>query len=253
MSASWHSYATNLETDPRVLLFGTCYVDSDARVKLTRQWLQLMLWLNGDCDIWLIDSKSPLPVQRNMYVHYFTFPDNIGHLSRANVTPGRDGWGRAFCKGLELAKDHDFAVHIEADSLFRLPVMPICRQMREQNIKVASIPVQSGFRGELPNWVETGLMFWDCRYVEASNFVARYDWPHRTRLPTPEVVIRKLLGADLTMMPWKGLRQDKLPTVTAKNIAQSGYDWITHFHNDGAAYDKFIEAIPAQAQSRLRT
>jgi hypothetical protein len=57
----------------------------------------------------------------------YRFPDNIGHLARG----GKDGWGRAFCKGLEMAIDgqYDYVVHIEGDSLFKRPVLPIIRQM----------------------------------------------------------------------------------------------------------------------------
>jgi hypothetical protein len=232
------------DIDPRVLLFGTCYVDSEARVKLTVQWAELMLRLNADCDIWLIDSQSPLMPRLDPRIRIFSFPDNIGHLSRRNVTPGKDGWGRAFCKGLQLAIDgrFDFVAHIEADSLFRLSVLPICLRMRRDKIMAASIPVLSGAR-VIPQWVETGLMFFDVEFLRRSNFVSRYDWPNRRSRPTPEVVINRMLGPHLTMMPWRGMRQDKLPTISRHNIAEAGFDWITHFHNDGAAYDKFLETV----------
>jgi len=234
------------DIDPSVFLFGTCYVDSDARAKLTLQWAELMLRLNADCDIWLIDSQSPMMPQLDRRIRLFSFADNIGHLSRRSVTPGKDGWGRAFCKGLQMAIDarHDYAVHIEADSLFRLPALPICRQMQRDKIVAASIPVLSG-ACVLQHWVETGLMFFDVEFLRRSNFVSRYDWPNRRARPTPEVVIKRMLGPDLKMMPWRGMRQDKLPTVNHDNIASAGFDWITHFHNDGAAYDRFIETISA--------
>jgi hypothetical protein len=228
--------------DIKVFLFGTCYIDSEPRVALTKQWAELMLRLNSDCDIWLIDSASPMRPQLDPRINIFDFGNNVGHLSRPGVTPGRDGWGRAFCKGLELASNHDYAVHIEADSLFRLPVAPICRQLREQAVKVASIPVNSANK-ILDRWVETGLMFFDVNYLKASNFVAKYNWPLRKRLPTPEVVINMMIRPDLTMMPWKGIRQDKFPAIGNANIKAGGYDWITHFHNDGPAYDRFMETV----------
>jgi hypothetical protein len=231
-----------LDIDPRVLLFGTCYIDSEARVQLTKQWAELMLRLNADCNIWLIDSASPMRPQLDPRINVFDFKNNVGHLSRPMVTPGRDGWGRAFCKGLELASAHDYAVHIEADSLFRLPVMPICKQMRERGIKVASIPVNSANR-VLERWVETGLMFFEVGWLKASDFVAQYNWPMRRARPTPEVIINALVRHDLKLMPWKGIRQDKFPGVGHANIKEGGYDWITHFHNDGLAYDRFVETV----------
>lgn len=232
------------DIDPRVLLFGTCYVDTQDRAQLTRKWADLMLRLNADCDIWLIDSKSPVWPMLDNRIHVFSFPDNIGHLSRPDVTLGKDGWGRAFCKGLQNALDglYDYAVHIEADSLFRHKVMPICRNMRRDGINAASIPVMSGNR-ILHQWVETGLMFFDVGYLRKMEFIRRYDWPMRQARPTPEVVIRQLLGGDLKMMPWRGMRQDKFPAVSHKNIKQFNYDWITHFHADAWAYDRFLETI----------
>lgn len=232
------------DIDPRVLLFGTCYVDSPDRAELTRKWAALMLRLNSDCDIWLIDSKSPMLPTLDQNVRVFSFAENIGHLSRPSVTPGKDGWGRAFCKGLQKALDglYDYAVHIEADSLFRRQVMPICRDMRRDGIKVASIPVLSGNR-VLRDWVETGLMFFDVRYLRQVEFIKKYDWPNRQVRPTPEAVVLKILGNDLRWMPWKGIRQDKSPHISHKNIAAAGYDWITHFHADIWAYDKFLETI----------
>lgn len=203
-----------------------------------------MLELNGDCDLWLIDSQSPMRPQLDERIQIFNFPDNIGHLSRPGVTQGRDGWGRAFCKGMQKAIDglYDYAVHIEADSLFRLRVLPICRQMRREGIKVASIPVNSANK-ELPLWIETGLMFFDVKFLKQSDFINKYNWPNRRRMPTPEIVICRLLGNDVKLMPWKGIRQDKYPLINHNNIEQGNYDWITHFHNDGAAYDRFIETI----------
>jgi hypothetical protein len=210
------------------------------------QWAELMLRLNADCDIWLIDSQSPMMPQLDRRINVFNFPDNIGHLSRRTVTPGKDGWGRAFCQGLTIAIDghYEYAVHIEADSLFRLPVLSICRQMQRDNIKAASIPVLSGDR-VLRHWVETGLMFFDAEFLRLSDFIGRYDWPNRRAVPTPEAVIKRIIGPHLTMMPWRGMRQDKLPTINHRNIAGAGFDWITHFHNDGAAYDRFIETVSA--------
>ena len=112
---------------------------------------------------------------------------------------GEHGWGRAFCEGLKLAidLDYDFVVHIETDSLFRIPVLPIVLRMSERHINVASVPIGYG-EAQRSTWVETGLMFFSVEYLKKSNFIAGYDWKNRTAKPEPEIVIRRVLGNDLT-------------------------------------------------------
>src|SRR5207249_3885983 len=130
----------------------TTYVDCVDRSNLTGHWLKLHQQLNPDCDVLLVDSQSPLSIAeqfgpfethvmgRKAKKALHCFPDNIGHLSRR----GRDGWGRAFCYGLEaaVAAQYDYVVHIEGDSLLRLPVRPLIEDMVRQGTKVASIPVR---------------------------------------------------------------------------------------------------------------
>jgi hypothetical protein len=114
----------------RVLIFGTVYCDSEAKRHLAGQWGDLHAALNRDCDLLLVDSSSPLAVHG---VPTLQLGDNIGHLGRK----GRDGWGRAFCAGLQYAIDHgyDCAVHIEGDSLLRQPVRKFCEFMDEQGLR----------------------------------------------------------------------------------------------------------------------
>jgi SAM-dependent methyltransferase len=227
----------------RVLIFATTYIDTPERLRLTEQWVDLHKRLNPGCDFLLIDSKSPLDPSR-LDCEVWSFPDNIGHLSRNGPdgpnSKGRDGWGRAFCQGLSEAcwRGYDYAVHIEGDSLFRLPVMDIVRQMKRDGIKVASVPVEGTKRKEV-RWVETGLMFFECNYVRASDFTKRYDWPNRTTSPTPERVIYDMLGADLRMMPWKAERGDK-SQITVENVTR--LDWVTHCHDRPEIYDRFVAA-----------
>jgi len=240
----------------RVLIFGTIYVDTPERLKLTHQWCQLHRALNPNCDMLLVDSFSPkiwrapweaypdviAPIN-DAKVSLVSFDDNIGHLSRNGQggpnAKGRDGWGRAFCRGLATAIEHkyDYAVHIEGDSLFRLAVLPITMQMQASGIKVASVPIGYG-EHQRSTWVETGLMFFDVGFLRDSNFIAGYDWPNRQERPTPEVVIRKMLGSALTMMPWNAERSDK-NEINAGNVLS--YDWITHV-KDPAVYDLFVHA-----------
>lgn len=243
---------------PRVLIFATTYIDTPERLRLTDQWIGLHKRLNPDCDFLIVDSASPLPPAvdtKHGPVKIFDFGDNIGHLSRNGPggpnTKGRDGWGRAFCKGLELAIEggYDYAVHIEGDSLFRLKVMPIVEGMRRDGVQVASVPVEGTKRKEV-GWVETGLMFFDCRFVKESDFIARYDWPNRKETPTPEKVIFSMLGRDLKMMPWRAERGDK-SQITLDNVNR--LDWVTHCHGRPEVSDRFFEATMAEAEERAAT
>src|SRR5712672_1907335 len=113
------------------LLFGTCYVADEAMRDLVIRWSILNRRLNPGLDILLVDSNSPFdprhflptkaPLHANVVVRRFV--DNIGHLSRG----GADGWGRAFCAGIEFAIQSGYShiVYIDADMLFARPVMPI--------------------------------------------------------------------------------------------------------------------------------
>lgn len=236
----------------KTLIFATIYVDTPGRRALVEHWLALHQRLNPDCDFLLVDSNSPSDdfkgyLRRGGFIDrtdvtfpagarksFYSFPDNIGHLNKN----GRDGWGRAFCYGLQAAIDggYDTVVHIEGDSLFRLPVKPIVRDLRRDRVKAASTPV-TGMRipGSETGWVETGLMFFDTKYLAESGFIDRYDWPNRRNVPSPEKVIRSLLGDDLAMMPWKGVRDD----TNAITVNVGDLDWITHCR-DGAVYDRFV-------------
>jgi hypothetical protein len=245
------------------LLFGTFYVDSPDRSNLTDLWEKLHLTLNGgDCDFLAVDSQSPIKKLGDWTLYdgtrhhkmYFNFPDNIGHLSRPKVTIGRDGWGRAFCKGLEIACElgYDYAVHIEGDSLFRLKVVDIVRQMQAEGIDCASTNV-SGMKhkGMEQQWIETGLMFFSTDYLRRSNFTKRYDWPNRRPAPTPERYIRmwilnELNSKQLRLMSWKALRADK-NQITVDNIIALDLDWVTHQHDSAQqdVYKKFVEAALA--------
>jgi SAM-dependent methyltransferase len=221
----------------RVLLFQTTWIDSEHREKLIRNGIKLHTSLNPDCDYLVVDSNSPRSSWKNGS-HWINFQENIGHLSRG----GRDGWGRAFCRGLEeaISGGYDYVVHIEGDSLFRLPVMDICREMNQKNQRrVMSIPVVGTKRVE-EGWVETGLMFFNVQYLRDSSFIEKYDWQKRTAAPTPEKVIAGILGRDLSYQHWKGLRGDK-NQITVDTLESLDLDWITHCWDNDDVYNKFVE------------
>jgi hypothetical protein len=233
----------------KILIFATTYVDSGDREKLTRQWLDLHVALNQDCDFLIVDSASPKPVLDPEWAarfkaepqkfRFFDFGDNVGHLSRK----GRDGWGRAFCRGLDYAAEHgyDYVLHIEGDSLLRVPARDIVAQMKTARREVASIPVKGTSR-EIPGWVETGLMLFSTVFLRRTGFTARYNWPIREVRPTPEFVVPDLIGRGETLMlDLKGLRGDK-NQISADNIVKLDLDWVTHVHNDIWVYEAFVKA-----------
>jgi len=248
------------------LVFGTFYIDSEDRIGLTDLWKKLHLTLNDDCDFLAVDSQSPVKKFADWtpydgwrhHCMYFNFANNIGHLSRRSTTQGRDGWGRAFCKGLEIAigLGYEFAVHIEGDSLFRLKVMDTTNWMRKEKVEIASTIVE-GMRvpGLSSGWVETGLMFFTTDFLKRSDFIRRYDWPNRFATPTPERWIRQfILEGQLGMtrqnfrfMPWKALRADR-NQITKDNIGDLNLDWVTHQHNSAqqGVYQRFVEMALAE-------
>jgi SAM-dependent methyltransferase len=241
----------------RALIFATTYCDCPEREKLTEQWLRLTTALNPDCDILIVDSASPHrlfdpknwpdfrpyePGRPSRFMVY-DFGDNVGHLSRG----GKDGWGRAFCEGLDIAvaEGYDWVFHIEGDSLFRIPARDVFAQMAREKINTATIPVKGMIR-DIPGWVETGLMAFSVPWLKASKFTKKYDWPARQVSPTPEIIVERHCRDGRRMMPWKGLRGDKAQ-ITHENIVSLDLDWVTHCHNDIWAYNRFIEAnLPVQ-------
>lgn len=201
------------------LLFATTYVDTVEKLKLLTMWLDRAML--DECDIMLIDSASPLFPYVPRKVKFFSFTDNVGHLSRR----GRDGWGRAFCMGLDTALEqgYDYVAHVEGDSLLLPPVAPVFAEMRTKNLDVMSTHVSSQ-----PSWMETGLMLFSCGWLRRIEFTKRYDWEHRARYPEPERVVGDIVkGAHYASLPWRGMRDD-FKELTVDNLAARGLDWLTH-------------------------
>ncbi|MBZ9705379.1 methyltransferase domain-containing protein [Mesorhizobium sp. ESP7-2] len=224
---------------PRVLVFGTTYVDTADKQKLVGQWQDLHRRVNDwSVDLLLVDSASPLPFAGEDTLKY-TFSDNVGHLARG----GKDGWGRAFSKGLEMAIDgqYDYVVHIEGDSLLKQPVLPIVRQMMASGVEVASVPV-AGTKRQETGWAETGLMFFSVDYLWQSKFIEKYDWWNRKARPFPEQAVFDILGDDLTMLDLKAERGDR-NQINADNVA--ALDWVTHA--DQQVFDAFVASTVQDA------
>lgn len=223
----------------KCLIFGTTYIDGPDRLRLLNQWIDLNERLNPDCDLLIVDTPSgytfeptsnrPLMIER--------FKDNIGHMARG----GRDGWGRAFCRGLELAMfgKYDYVAHVEGDSLCRLPIKRMFAEMSKNAIHIASVPVM-GTKKQEHEWVETGLMLMSVSHVFKIGLISRYDWPAGGKLypnNTPERVLFKLIGDDLTMMSWRAYR-DQARRLKPVDVAQ--IDWVTDTPRE--VFDAFYAA-----------
>ena len=204
----------------KILVYGTTYCASPARLRLLEQWAEALERIAPDADHLIVDSQSPVfDLARLPFLSRFapavtlpaqtapvavgrrttlTFPDNIGHLLHG----GRDGWGRAFCQGLicAMANGYDYVVHVEGDLLTRLDLPGLCREMRDGGIHALG-PVT-------PNkgWLDTGLVLFDVAFLRRSDFVGRYDWARRPAQPYPEVVLGELLGDDLQLRLWRGAK-----------------------------------------------
>ncbi|RWF44291.1 MAG: methyltransferase domain-containing protein [Mesorhizobium sp.] len=249
------------EPKPRVLIFGTVFVDSEDKAKLVGQWQRLHKHLNPGCDLLLVDSASPYPWKAESGVIVHDFGDNIGHLARG----GRDGWGRAFTYGLQAAIDggYDYVVHIEGDSLCREPVKGPLAFLGEVPISIDA-PAGEETKGELPVamappvsgtkrkefwWAETGLMFFDVGRLKASDFIAKYDWRNRQAKPEPERAIVDILGDRLAFRANRAERGDQ-GQITAANATE--FDWITHCPQ--SAFDAFVKAaIPPARKAEAPT
>lgn len=175
---------------------------------------------NGRCDALIVDSCSTMLPHVPSSVWYYGYGENVGHLSRG----GRDGWGRAFCHGLNYAVEHgyDYVAHVECDSLCRLDLASEAEELELGSDVVATIPLSSW-----PGHIETGLMFFSVDWLRSSYFVERYDWAHRTKYPEPEKVVKDICGSDLTMMECRGMRDD-FHELTVDNLGERHLDWLTH-------------------------
>ncbi len=203
----------------RTLLFGTTYVDTLEKRAVQRMWFDAAA-RNPVCDAMIVDSQSPMMPHVPLRVHYYTFADNVGHLSRN----GRDGRGRAFCYGLQYAVDHDYdwVAHVECDSVCKLDVAQVAAMLGETRTSVATIPLSS-WAGH----IETGFMFFDVEWLRDSSLVERYDWAHRQQYPEPEKVVNEMCGRDLHLMNYRGMRDD-FHELTVDNVLDRNLDWLTH-------------------------
>lgn len=209
----------------RKLIYGLTYINDLGKVELTEMWLKLLQLFNPDCDILLVDTPAepsfrglvpslrgvthhvvaegdPLP-QLQRGVNCISFDDNIGHLSLT----GRDGWSRAFCRGIQVAleQDYDYVAHIEGDILCRLKFDDAIAKMKTHNLGALSTIATKW------NFMEIGLIFMECNYLREIDFLGRYDWRSMTRddrMQRPEHIVHKIMQGRLLFELWYGGRDE---------------------------------------------
>lgn len=209
----------------KILLYGGCSVRDETKRDMTKLWARVTRRINPDVPIVLFDTASPIDpcsfLEPGILIH--RFDDNPGHLSHG----GGDGAGRTVCAGMNaaIAMGADWVIHAETDLLFVRPVNEVIARMRGASVGCLSQPTYQFY--------EWGFSVFNVRYLVESEFIARYDWQNAGRDgPIPEIKLEWLAGADLTVLPYRGMRTSGT-TVTADNLA--GYfpyfapDWL-HDH-----------------------
>ena len=204
------------------LIFGTMYLRNEYHVEVVNMWADLIR--KKGVDWLLIDSASPIArlnkLDRYIKPHIISFAYNIGHLSMN----GHDGWGRAFCKGIDKAirECYDYVVHIESDLLFRGSILEELEDMVYQD-EHAIAPRLTVIAGDTPR-LETGLMFMEMEYLRTIDFIQQYDWTITQRIPRPEARIASILGNSWEW-PFRGGRNDR---GDFNNTPLNEIDYLTH-------------------------
>lgn len=241
------------------LIVGTSYIGDDGAQcygsRIVELWARLAIGLNFDVPVILIDSNSQIDPLSFLSKYDFTsdidylknridnrvvfsFDENVGHLN----TTGRDGFGRAFCKGVEIASKYNFThvAYMDSDIIFSQSVIPIIEKMVRSGVKICC-PLDTTYF-----FIENGLMFYDVKYMIESKFVERYDWENRKRdmnpMAIPEVVFEDLIKDELFLLPLRGMRDD-FDRLTVNNISSAfpyGIDYLTHV-KDFRVYERFLE------------
>jgi hypothetical protein len=220
------------------LIVSQCFINNTLTLSLFDLWLRITKKLNPDTDILIIDSASPYRWQdkisennkKNLTI--FNFPDNIGHLSKN----GKDGWGRAYTKGVQYAIDNNYdnVFMTECDLLLFHSAKEIFDKMNKFNLNCVSTA------GGTYQWPESGLYFYNVNWLKRVDFINKYNWEKITK-EVPELRLKNICGDELFFLPYIGSRDD-LAQVTEYNIKNKfpyGLDWFTH----GTGIDVYYAAL----------
>ncbi len=230
----------------KILYFCTCWLPDLDRVFILQSWLRVARQQN--VDIRLIDTTSQFnPVLSGIDVKYeevIGVGGNIGHGSRIG---DQDGWGRAFCKGIELAitGGYDYAVHVESDMSCRVDCRDVIALMEKEGK-----PFAAPYCSQVQN-IETGLMYMSVKRLKELDFVNRYNWPkirpemsiaERIALQ-PEKVIGGIFGDEWLQLEWLDGRLEndvKAEWFMGTEIFKGNTSYIKYFtHVRPWAYDLY--------------
>ncbi|HRJ12160.1 MAG TPA: hypothetical protein PKW15_02830, partial [Alphaproteobacteria bacterium] len=216
--------------------------------------IELNAYLNPELPLVVVDSASD-PIWRNMIpalreieiytvkdgdalpplrpgLNWIDFPENLGHPS----THGVDGWGRAFCRGIEIAiaQNYDYVVNIESDLLFRPKVMEVLQIQQQKQIKFMTAWERTyGF-------MENCICFMETRYLRDHGYIEKYGWHEQKKgAVLPEQHMENILRDELFIKPWMGFRDD-FSKVQPEHLPH--LDYLTHAH-DHRLYYLFMQQI----------
>ena len=189
--------------------------------------LDPMQFLNGSWDLIKIDDDHEVPTLKLSHT-IVRFKDSIGHFSYAKRDENgkpidcRDGPMRAVTKAIEIgiASGYERAVYQETDALCSLPYSWWFERMTKP---VACQPVcRHGFTdwNVWPMWLG---------YMQRSDFVGQYDWRNRDGTEDGEIVVPRILGDNVEIIPVRGERWEfDLSPEQFRRIYAGGCDLITH-------------------------
>ncbi len=193
----------------KILYFCTCWLPDLDRVFMLQSWLRVaaqqsahLTIINTDAGDFGCDIMNVRYGGMPSGVRVCELGNNIGHGSRIG---DQDGWGRAFCKGIELAitGGYDYAVHVESDMACRVDCRDVIALMR-----ASGKPFAAPYCSQVQN-IETGLIYMDVNRLQEMEFVNRYNWPkirpemsiaERIALQ-PEKVIGEIFGEEWLRLP----------------------------------------------------
>jgi hypothetical protein len=234
------------------LIFGTLYLYDAADLEFMAQWRACQEASNPGWPLLLVDAGSywrlrtghdPLhdfeyrPIGEQIESGILltapgtivSFSDNVGHLARH----GRDGWGRAFCQGLQIAIDNgfDYVAHVEGDVLSSVAWERYIALLEQHDkaVLVTGDPVT--------RCLETGLMLFRTPWLVESDFIARYAWDRKVSTDIPEDDVADLCLQHMLAVDIPGCRNDS-HTVMPAEVDSMLY--LTHCR-DRTLYTRFMQ------------
>lgn len=245
---------------PRILIAGTCYLDTPAKVDTMKLWWNCIRRNVDDrLDVLIVNSASPInpmhfmsdfgfvesrlpdeldtakvPPMPGVGRQIISIHENIGRLE----TTGRDGPQQAFavCLNAAMAGGYDYIAHIECDMIFTPLIKPIVDRMVRHHIS-ALCPFAHDY-----SFVETGALFMDVAWLRAKDYFASYDWRSPPQGQFHEVWFENWADADLFITTHRGMRNDA-DRLTVNNMQVAfpwGLDFLSHC-KDHELYRRMME------------